>query len=70
MIKCERDEQKNKTNRQKHGIWFEEAVTVFNDPQHRFFLGQYHSKHEDLFILLGMSGAERLLVVIHAYSDV
>jgi uncharacterized DUF497 family protein len=32
MIRFEWDEQKNKSNRRKHGIWFEEAQQTFDDP--------------------------------------
>lgn len=32
MLSYEYDEEKNKTNKQKHGISFDEAITVFQDP--------------------------------------
>lgn len=51
------DEQKNKSNRTKHGIWFEEAQGVFSDPHGRLFYDPEHSEHEERFILLGMSSA-------------
>jgi hypothetical protein len=31
MLRFDWDEQKNKSNRIKHGIWFEEAQSVFSD---------------------------------------
>ena len=31
-IRCEWDENKNRNNRTKHGISFETAALVFNDP--------------------------------------
>jgi hypothetical protein len=37
MLRFDWDERKNRGNRSKHGIWFEEARTVFNDPQARLF---------------------------------
>jgi uncharacterized DUF497 family protein len=37
MLWFDWDEQKNKSNRVKHGIWFEEAQTVFDDPHGRLF---------------------------------
>jgi Ribonuclease toxin, BrnT, of type II toxin-antitoxin system len=49
-----RDERKNKSNRIKHGIWFE-AQSVFSDPHGRLFYDPEHSVHEDRFILLGVS---------------
>ena len=38
------DEEKNKANRKKHGISFEEAVCVFNDEK---LLEIYDSEHSD-----------------------
>ena len=32
MLRFEWDERKNKRNRSKRGVWFEEAQTVFDDP--------------------------------------
>lgn len=65
MIEFEWDERKNQANRKKHGIWFEEAEQVFNDTQAIMFFDQEHSKGEDRFILLGISGSARFLVVVY-----
>jgi uncharacterized DUF497 family protein len=54
MLAFEWDERKNRQNHAKHGIWFEEARTVFDDPQGRF-------------LLLGFSAFARMLVVVHCY---
>jgi uncharacterized DUF497 family protein len=67
MIRFEWDEAKNKSNRSKHGIWFEEAKSVFDDSLSRIFIDQKHSDDGDRFIILGMSSAARLLVVAHCY---
>lgn len=69
MIKFEWDETKNKANRFKHGIWFEEAQSVFDDLGGRLFVDLEHSNEEDRFLLLGMSSAVRLLVVVHCYRE-
>ena len=37
MLRFDWDERKNKSNRIKHGVWFEEAHTVFSDPHGRLF---------------------------------
>lgn len=64
------DETKNKANRRKHGIWFEEAQTVFDDPHGGLFLDPNHSSDdEDRFVLIGYSGSQRLLIVIHCECD-
>jgi uncharacterized DUF497 family protein len=69
VIQPEWDEKKNRVNRRKHGVWFEEAVTVFNDPHHRFFLDHTHSDHEDRYIALGFSTSARLFIVVHIYRE-
>src|SRR5438132_1691471 len=61
MLRFDWDEQKNKRNRTKHGVWFEEAQSVFSDPQARLFHDPEHSESEDRFILLGVSSAGRTL---------
>lgn len=43
MLSFEWDEGKNKQNRKKHGIWFEEAKTAFDDPNGRLFSDLEHS---------------------------
>ena len=65
MIRFEWDENKNRSNRRKHGVWFEEAQTVFVDEQMRCFYDPEHSSEEDRYIALGYSNANRLLVVAH-----
>jgi uncharacterized DUF497 family protein len=56
---------KNKVNRTKHGVWFEEAQSVFSDPHARVFVDPEHSEEEERFLLLGLSSGGRLLVVVH-----
>ena len=66
MIHFDWDEFKNKSNRKKHGIWFEEAIQVFDDPNASLFLDRDSSSlGEERFILLGMSSSHRVLVVVH-----
>jgi uncharacterized DUF497 family protein len=65
MLRFDWDERKNKVNRTKHGVWFEEAQSVFCDPQSRVFHDPEHSEEEERFIFLGLSSAARVLVVVH-----
>jgi len=37
MLRFDWDERKNKSNRIKHGVWFEEAQSAFGDPHLRLF---------------------------------
>ena len=69
MLRFDWDERKNKVNRIKHGVWFEEAQSVFSDPQSRVFLDPEHSEEEERFLLLGLSSAARVLVVVHCYRE-
>lgn len=64
MIEFEWDESKNKSNRKKHAVWFEEAQQVFDDVNAILYFDRDHSSDEDRYILLGLSST-RLLVVIH-----
>ncbi len=61
------DSGKNKSNRAKHGISFEEAQTSFYDENGRLIYDPDHSQAEERFILLGISSKLHLLVVSHTY---
>ncbi|MFH1312011.1 MAG: BrnT family toxin [Candidatus Eisenbacteria bacterium] len=66
-IRFEWDERKNRENRRKHGISFEEAQTVFVDENAIRYFDPDHSEDEDRFLILGMSFTLRVLVVCHCY---
>ena len=57
------DKNKAVANLSKHGISFEEAKTVFDDPLYVDFYDPDHSSGEHRFILLGQSAQGRLLFV-------
>ena len=63
------DRKKAKENLEKHNISFEEAQTVFYDPNARMIFDTEHSGDEERFIILGISSALRLLVVCHCYRE-
>jgi len=63
------DERKNRANKKKHGVSFEEAQTVFLDEHALRFYDPDHSEDEDRFIMLGMSFKLRTLVVCHCYRS-
>lgn len=56
---------KAQINLHKHGIDFQEAMTVFQDEWALLIADPDHSNDEDRFILLGMSQQHRVLVVVH-----
>ena len=55
--------QKANENLKKHGVAFEEALTVFADPFARIFDDPDHSENERRELIIGHSASERLLVV-------
>ena len=59
------DDDKAKSNLKKHGVSFEEAATIFNDPRIATISDPDHSEQEERFVSLGMSFIQRLLSVIH-----
>lgn len=64
-MQFEWDPKKAKTNFRKHGVSFDEAVTVFYDPFSATFDDSDHSLEEPRFITIGYSSKPRLLVVSH-----
>ena len=66
-IRFSLDEAKDRANRRKHGVSFDEARTVFFDEDARLTSDPDHSSGEDRFIILGMSRKLRLLLVCHSY---
>jgi uncharacterized protein len=60
------DQDKERANREKHGVGFSEAISVFGDPLARIFGDESHSFSERREILIGHSQAMRLLLVCFA----
>jgi uncharacterized DUF497 family protein len=56
---------KAKLNLEKHGISFQEATTVFNDPLSVTFPDPDHSIGENRYVIIGVSQFGQLLVVSH-----
>jgi uncharacterized DUF497 family protein len=63
------DEDKNQRNIKSHNISFEEAKTVFYDPDAKIIYDPDHSKEEGRFIILGLSKALNVLIVCHCYKE-
>jgi len=63
-MKFEWDEKKNKSNFKKHGIWFEEAQTVWADNKALEFFDPDHSSEEDRFIRVGLSTDVKVLLIV------
>lgn len=66
-VDFEWDENKAKINFAKHGVSFDEAKTIFDDPFYVDFYDPDHSEDEERYIIIGQSKHGRLLVV--AYTE-
>ena len=62
-MRFEWDPEKSKTNQRKHGISFEEAREIFDDPLHIAILDQRFSYFEERWIVLGQTRNRRTIVV-------
>lgn len=69
MIDFSWDENKNRSNKKKHGIDFHEASSSFYDDNARLIIDPDHSREEERFILLGMSFKAKILTVVHCYRE-
>ncbi len=63
MPEFEWDAKKAEENLGKHGVSFEEALTVFADPLANIFDDPDHSGNERRELIIGHSANQRLLIV-------
>lgn len=63
-LKFEWNDLKNHSNFEKHGVWFEEAETVWDDLLAEELFEPIHSVDEDRFVRKGYSFFNRLLVIV------
>jgi uncharacterized DUF497 family protein len=64
------DSRKAEANLRKHGVSFDEAMTLFLDPDAIIFPDVMHSDDEDRFSIVGYSHRERMLLVAYTYRTV
>ena len=57
------DPSKVADNIKKHGVSFDEAITVFKDPLALIFDDLAHSERESREIIIGISAVRRMLLV-------
>jgi uncharacterized DUF497 family protein len=62
-VRFEWDKDKAEANLKKHGVSFDEASTVFNDPLAFIFDDEAHSASEKREIIIGHSITNRLLLI-------
>ncbi len=63
------DPRKALENRNKHGVSFDEAATVFKDSTAISIFDLDHNETEDRWITMGISEKGRLLIVIHTFRE-
>jgi uncharacterized protein len=61
------DAGKATRNLRKHGVSFEEAATVFADPDALEWEDLEHSHKENRFKRLGISSQGRILILVYSY---
>lgn len=62
-MQFEWNESKAEHNLSKHGVLFEEAKTVFDDPLYVDFYDPDHSDNEERHLIAGQSNRGQLLIV-------
>lgn len=62
-LQFEWDNHKAEKNQHQHGVSFEDATTVFNDPFAYIFDDELHSVGEQREIIIGTDQQNRLLLV-------
>ena len=61
------DETKNRINQEKHGVSFDEAKEIFDDPLHISKLDHRFNYFEERWITIGATKKEKLLVVANLF---
>ena len=68
-MRFEWDERKDRSNRRKHGIAFEQAVEVFSDPLHVSWLDERLSAFEERWVTVGQTTDAVTLTVANLFFD-
>ena len=63
------DEEKNKINKIRHGVSFQDAETVFDDENAVLLFDEQHSASEERFTIIGLDLHYRELTVCHCYRE-
>lgn len=68
-LSFEWDRLKDASNKKKHGVSFEEALSVFWDDNALLFDDPFHSENEERFLIIGMSRKTNILTIVHCLRD-
>jgi uncharacterized DUF497 family protein len=64
------DPRKAASNQAKHGVTFDDAMSVFLDPLHLSRLDQNHGTDEERWVTLGMNRSGKLMIIVHTFAEV
>ena len=64
------DTNKSKKNLVKHSVSFEDAASIFRDPNALTLFDDGHSEDEERWITIGLSSSGKLLVVNHTFKEI
>lgn len=68
-MRFEWDPQKSKLNEKKHGVSFEEAREVFDDPLQTALLDKRFGYFEERWITIGATKKRRIVVAANLFYD-
>ncbi len=63
------DPAKAASNFRKHGVKFEDGMSIFSDPRALTIFDEDHSDNEDRWVTIALNSLGNLLVVVHTYSE-
>ena len=69
-IEFDWDPAKAASNKTKHGISFEDAMTVFLDPLALTLFDEDGSTHEERWITMGQARIDGLMVIVHTHVEI
>jgi uncharacterized DUF497 family protein len=61
--------EKSEKNIRKHGVSFQEALTVFRDALSLTYPDVDHSADEDRYLIIGLSSFGNVLVISHTFRN-
>ena len=68
-MRFEWDHAKSTANQKKHGVSFEEAREVFDDPLHLALLDERFGYFEERWVTIGSTKKRRIVVAANLYFD-
>ena len=63
------NKDKAEKSKRKHGVSFDEALTVFQDALSFTYPDADHSIGEERYLIIGLSASNNILVISHIFRD-